>query len=166
VHFPLHPETPVQGITLEQLFPGRDLAPVKQKMKGLMEDAGLPYGDRTMTYNSRLAQELGKWADSQQAGDAIHDQLYRAYFVKNINIGDIDQLVKIADSAGLDATRARQVLENREYKEQVDEDWERSRRYGITGVPTFYSSGLMVVGCQPYENLEKFVKHLMREREQ
>jgi len=130
-----------------------------------MEDAGLPYGERTMTYNSRLAQELGKWADSQPAGEAIHDQLYQAYFVRNINIGDIDQLVVIAESVGLDASKARHVLDNRVFKEQVDEDWARSKRYGITGVPTFYGNELMVVGCQPYENLEKFVQHLMLERD-
>jgi len=152
-------------MTLEQLFPGRDLTPFRQKMKGLMDEACLPYGERTMTYNSRLAQELGKWADTQPEGEAIHDQLYRAYFVENINIGDIDQLVGIAYSVGLDASKARKVLDDREFKQQVDNDWQRSKSYGITGVPTFYSNDLMVVGCQPYENIEKFVQHLTSDRE-
>jgi len=152
-------------MTLEQLFPGRDLTPFRQKMKGLMNEAGLPYGERTMTYNSRLAQELGKWADSQDAGDSIHDRLYQAYFVDNINIGNVDTLVTIAESAGLDASSARQVLQNREFKQQVDDDWQRSRDYGITGVPTFYSNELMLVGCQPYENLEKFVQRLLLKKD-
>lgn len=163
VHFPLHPETPQQGQSLEELFAGRDIQGFKQKMKALMAEAGLPYGDRTHTYNSRLAQELGKWGDTQDGGDAIHDKLYQAYFVDNLNIGDIDELVRIAASAGLDKNLARRVLENREFKQQVDEDWRRSREAGITSVPTFVANDLVVVGCQPYATLEKFVNHLLAE---
>jgi predicted DsbA family dithiol-disulfide isomerase len=161
IHFPLHPETPQEGRRLEDLFPGRDLTPMKERMRGLMAEAALPYGDRTQTYNSRLAQELGKWADAVSDGNPVHDLLYRAYFVDNKNIGDIDELVKIAEEAGLDGDAARRVLQNREFEHQVDEDWRYSRELGVTGVPTFYSNNLVVVGCQPYEVLERFVKHLI-----
>jgi len=161
IHFPLHPETPQEGKSLAELFAGRDLTPMRERMKALMAEAGLEYGDRTHTFNSRLAQELGKWADSQAGGEAIHDALYRAYFVDNKNIGDVDELVAIAESVGLDQYEARRIIENREYKEAVDADWQRSRATGVTGVPTFYGNDLVVVGCQPYETLEKFVLHLM-----
>ena len=75
VHFPLHPETPAEGMTLEALFAGRniDLDASYNRMKGLMDAEGLDYGRRTHTYNSRLAQELGKWADTQDGGEALHD---------------------------------------------------------------------------------------------
>ena len=46
VHFPLHPDTPMEGRSLEDLFPGRDLTPMKERMKGLMAEAGLDYGSR------------------------------------------------------------------------------------------------------------------------
>ena len=84
VHFPLHPETPPEGQSLEDLFRGRnvDRKAMHAAMKERMTAEGLPYGDRTMTYNSRLAQELGKWADTQPRGEAIHDALFRAYFVE------------------------------------------------------------------------------------
>ena len=70
VHFPLHPDTPTEGRSLEDLFAGRgvDVDAMYARMKGLMEAEGLPYGKRTHTYNSRLAQELGKWADTQEGG--------------------------------------------------------------------------------------------------
>ena len=163
IHFPLHPETPPEGKSLAELFAGRDITPIKLRLQGLMAEAGLPYGERTHTYNSRLAQELGKWADTQEGGEAIHDSLYRAYFVDNINIANIESLLNIAESVGLDREAARQLIEKREFKAAVDEDWQRSRDTGVTGVPTFYAKDLMVVGCQPYETLEKFVKHLLRE---
>lgn len=154
----------MEGISLLELFKGREagLEGFRTRMKSLMAEAGLPYGDRTMTYNSRLAQELGKWADTQSGGDAIHDRLYRAYFVDNINLSDIDELVDIADSIGLDSSKARQVIEQGEFKQAVDDDWRRAHHAGVTGVPTFACKDLMVVGCQPYEILERFVKHLQQ----
>ena len=90
VHFPLHPDTPPEGKSLEALFAGRgyDIDKMQAQMRARMTAEGLPYGNRTMTYNSRLAQELGKWADSQPGGEAIHDALFRAYFVDVKNIGD------------------------------------------------------------------------------
>src|SRR5437763_1223454 len=78
VHFPLHPETPAEGKSLQELFAGRgyDIPKLQAQMRARMQAEGLPYGDRKMTYNSRLAQELGKWADTQPGGEAIHDALF------------------------------------------------------------------------------------------
>ena len=121
-----------------------------------MDAEGLPYSQRTHTYNSRLAQELGKWGDTQD-NEALHDALYRAYFVGTKNIGDVDVLVEIAADVGLDPEEARSVIQERRFKAEVDADWSKSRSYGVTGVPTFVSGGYGVVGAQDYDTLEKLV---------
>ena len=160
MHFPLHPETPQEGRSLEELFAGRnvDMEAMYTRMKGLMDEEGLPYGKRSHTYNSRLAQELGKWADTQPGGEAIHDALYRAYFVDAVNIGDVDVLLTIAGDVGLDVYAAREVLQSRSFSDAVDADWDLSRRYGVTGVPTFVAAQKAVVGAQPYEVLENLLQ--------
>jgi len=160
VHFPLHPDTPLSGRSLEDLFAGRgyDIPKMQAQMRARMEAEGLPYGNRTMTYNSRLAQELGAWADTQPGGEAIHDALFRAYFVDARDIGDPGVLVEIAASVGLPADQAREVLEKRTHRAAIDADWEKSRQYGVTGVPTFVIGTRGVVGAQPYEALEELVK--------
>jgi predicted DsbA family dithiol-disulfide isomerase len=159
VHFPLHPETPAEGRSLKELFAGRnyDIEARQREMRARMEAEGLPYGNRTMTYNSRLAQELGKWADTQPGGEKIHDAVFRAYFVDGRNIGDTDELVRIAESVGLNGQKAREVIEERTFKDAVDQDWAKSRGYGITGVPTYVARGYGLVGAQPYEALEQFI---------
>jgi predicted DsbA family dithiol-disulfide isomerase len=159
VHFPLHPETPAQGISIEELFTGRDIDvdAMYSRMKSLMDAEGLPYGRRSHTYNSRLAQELGTWADTQPGGEAIHDALNKAYFVEGVNIGDPDLLVEIAESVGLSRDTARAVIEERRFQSAVDADWAKSRQYGVTGVPTFVAGGYGVVGAQPYEALEQLL---------
>ena len=109
----------------------------KKQMVGLMADQGLAYGDRNKTYNSRLAQELGSWADTQNNGNELHQQLYRAYFVDNKNISDPEVLVALVEATSLDSDEAREVLAARTFSVRVDEDWSRAHRYGVTGVPTF-----------------------------
>jgi predicted DsbA family dithiol-disulfide isomerase len=160
VHFPLHPDTPQEGKSLGELFRGRgyDIAKMQAQMRARMAAEGLPYGERKMTYNSRLAQELAKWADSQPGGDAIHDALFRAYFVDGRNIGDPAVLIDVAKHIGLDEAQAREVLDKRTHKAAVDEDWEKSGRYGVTGVPTFVVGNRGVVGAQPYETLEELIR--------
>jgi len=160
VHFPLHPETPGEGRSLAELFAGRgvDRTAMHAQMKARMDAEGLPYGERTMTYNSRLAQELGKWADTQPGGEAIHDAMFRAYFVEARNIGDPAVLLEIVDKLGLSSEDAREVIEKRTFKDAVDQDWALSRQLGVTGVPTFVAGGYGVVGAQPYETLERLVE--------
>ena len=161
VHFPLHPETPADGgRSLADLFAGRNLdrRAMHAQMKARMDAEGLPYGERTMTYNSRLAQELGKWADTQPGGEALHDALFRAYFVEARDISKPEVLLEIVERLGLPVDGAREVLEKRTFKAAVDADWALSRRYGITGVPTFVAGRHGVVGAQPYEVLEQLVR--------
>jgi predicted DsbA family dithiol-disulfide isomerase len=128
------------------------------QMKARMTAEGLPYGERTMTYNSRLAQELGKWADTQPGGDAFHDALFRAYFVEARDISRPAVLLDVVEQTGLPVDDAREVLERRTFKDAVDADWALSREYGISGVPTFVAGGYGVVGAQPYEALEALVR--------
>lgn len=128
-------------------------------MAGLMAAEGLPYGERTHTYNSRLAQEVGKWADTQPGGEAIHDLFYKAYFVDAKNLGDHDVILDVVEQAGLSREEARKVITERTFESAVDADWMKSRQYGVTGVPTFVAGGAGAVGCQPYEVLEKLMDH-------
>jgi predicted DsbA family dithiol-disulfide isomerase len=157
--FPLHPETPEDGMTLEQLFAGRnyDIEKSRLRLKQVADELGLPLGEREKTYNSRLAQELAKWAESQGRGDLFHDAVFRAYFVDARNIGKADELVSLAKSVGLPEKEARSVLESRPYQGAVDADWLRSRNLGITGVPTFVMNHRGLFGFQPYEAFEKFL---------
>ena len=159
VYFPLHPETPEEGRSLESLFAGRgyDLDVMHERMVTLMAEEELPYGRRTHTYNSRLAQELAAWADEEPGGDALHGALYRAYFVDGQNLSDIDVLVSLAEAVGLLGSQARQILEHRTMRELVDEHWSTSTRAGITGVPTFEVGGYRAVGAQQEEVLRHLV---------
>ena len=158
--FPLHPETPEEGLTLEELFADRpiDINKMMLRLKQVADDLGLPLGERKKTYNSRLAQELAKWAESKGKGDPYHEAIFRAYFVDGKNIGKVEELVHLTKSIGLPEKEAESVLELRTFKEAVDADWARCRDLGVTGVPTFLIDHQAVVGAQPYEVLEELLR--------
>jgi len=157
--FPLHPDTPEDGLTIEELFAGRsvDTQKIMSHLKEVADNLGLPLAERTKTYNSRLAQELAKWAELKGRGDPFHKAVFRAYYVDGKNIGKVDELIDLAKSIGLPEEEARSVLESRKFKEAVDSDWSRSRALGVTAVPTFVADDHAVVGAQTYEVLEQFL---------
>jgi predicted DsbA family dithiol-disulfide isomerase len=157
--FPLHPDTPEEGLTLEELFAGRpvDIQKIMLRLKQVADELGLPLGERKMTYNSRRAQELAKWAESKGKGDLFHEAVFRAYFVDGKNIGKVHELAVLAQSIGLPEKEARSVLESRTFKEAVDADWSRSHALRITAVPTFVLRDQAMVGAQPYEVLEEYL---------
>ena len=96
-------------------------------------------------------------AETQPGGEAIHDALFRAYFVDGVNLARPDELVRIAGQIGLSAAEAERIIHDGAQREAVDADWQRSHRRGVTGVPTFIAAERSAVGAQPYEALEQLV---------
>jgi predicted DsbA family dithiol-disulfide isomerase len=158
--FPLHPEVPEEGMTLAEMFAGRniDVASIQQRLQQVAASVGLPLAPQTRSYNTRAAQELAKWAESKGKGDEFHHGAFNAYFGKGSNIAKTGILLEIVDSLGLPVTEAQSVIAGRTYKDEVDADWGRSRMWGIRGVPTLICANRRLVGFQPYEALEGLVK--------
>ena len=117
----------------------------------------MPYGNRTHTYNSRLAQELSKWGERFPESSLLNQKIFEAYFVDGQNLANQNLLVRLAGEAGLLTQEATKVLENREFIEAVDIDWMRSRQIGISCVPTFVVGHYGISGAQSYDMLERFV---------
>lgn len=154
-------------MTLEELFEGRmvNIPEVMARLRRVAEAEGLPLGERKMTFNSRLAQELGKWAESRGIGEAFDQATFRAYFVDGINIALIPELLNLAESVGLPKAEAQDVLKTRAFRKAVDLDWVRSRKMGVTMVPTFMVDGNALIGAQPYGVMKRFMKaHHIPER--
>jgi predicted DsbA family dithiol-disulfide isomerase len=131
-----------------------------------MEREGLPFNaERNMSYNSRLAQELAKWAETKGKAEEIANALFRAYFVDVRNIGNAEVLSEIAEENDLPADEATDVLLSRKFKDAVDDDWRRCAAYGVNAVPTFLAGKYLMVGAQPYEELERLVRHVVEAKD-
>ena len=73
------------------------------------------------------------------------DLMYRAYFVDEADIGDIDVLVKLAESIGLDGADYRKALEDGTYYEAEKMATAYSRNnLEVKGIPTIFINGQRV----------------------
>ena len=130
-------------------------------VEGLKQTAlnlGLEFGHRTKTYNSRLAQELGLWAEDQNSGDEFHLAAFRSYFVRGENLADTEILMNLVKKLGLPSNEAQEVLDSRSYAQSVDAHWQEAYQLGITAVPTFLMGLNRIVGAQSYESLAELVR--------
>lgn len=157
--FPLHPETPEEGRLLEELFrtSPEKISGMLANLRAVAKDLGLPFGDRVKTYNSRLAQELGLWAEDEGKGYQFHMAAFQAYFADGQNLATSPVLLELAESVGLSKVKAAEVITNRTYKDQVDRDWADSRFKGITAVPTMVMGQNKLVGAQSYDAFAQLV---------
>ena len=129
---------------------------IQAMVEGLKQTAnqlGLPFGPRTKTYNSRLAQEMGLWAESLKRGTEFHQAAFHAYFVDGLNLALPDVLLELARQAGLPVQDAEKVMQDRSYARAVDEDWNAARQLGVRAVPTFIIGERTLVGARSYQEL-------------
>lgn len=154
--FPLHPDIPDGGMPIEELF-GYNFPVMNDKMQKLEEVAAslrLPLAKRSSISNSRLSQELAKWAETKGKLEEFQDAIYAAYFSEGQDIGDKAVLSGIAEFCGLSKAEALEVIETRVFRSSVDMDWHKSEESGIMAAPTYIMNDTKLPGSQSYEKLE------------
>ncbi|MAO66482.1 MAG: disulfide bond formation protein DsbA [Balneola sp.] len=158
--FELDPNAPVDSDldiydTLAKKY-GRDRSWAQQMNNNMVEmasKAGLDYDmDSVKPTNSFNAHQLLHLAKTHNKQDEMKETLLSAYFTEGKHVGDVDQLVEIADTVGIDKDEARHVLEENTYSEQVMADIEEAHRIGVQGVPFFYINNKYgLSGAQPVD---------------
>jgi predicted DsbA family dithiol-disulfide isomerase len=158
--FPLHPEVPEEGISIARLFNKSD-EEVKLMGESLAQTAkrfGVSLGPIKNTFNTRLAQEVGVWAQQQGKGHEFHMEAFKAFFNDGKNLASKDVLMGLAESVGLSKPEASDVIEKRLFSDEVDKDWELAAEMAIQVVPTLTINGMKQGGAQPYEQILNFVR--------
>ena len=130
-------------------------------LKATAQSLGLPFGEGKMVYNSRLAQEIGLWAQECGRAHQFHDAAFKAYFVDDRNLANKAVILDLVALAGLDATQAEEVIASRSYAAAVDRDWAKARELELVAAPTFFVEDQRLVGAKPYSVLEKMVAEVV-----
>jgi predicted DsbA family dithiol-disulfide isomerase len=147
--FELHPGIPLEG----QPVPWRPerLAAARSQFEQAADAEGLPHGQRTHWYNSVPAHEASLWADDHGKGEDFRRGVYRAYFVDTLNIASTDVLAGLGEELGLPADELREALTEGRYRAALEDQFNRARSVGITGVPAYVAGAYLMVGAQPYD---------------
>ncbi len=114
---------------------------------------GLPLARRTAISDSRLSQELGKWAEIKGKSDEYRDAIYEAYFAHGLNIADPSVLLDAVEISQLSREEAQSVIETRLFSKAVDDDWEKSEELKIMVAPTYILNQDKLIWIPNHEQL-------------
>jgi predicted DsbA family dithiol-disulfide isomerase len=104
------------------------------------------------TPNTMRAHRLIHLAAAEGDADRIVEALFQAYFLKGLDIGNVEVLAEIAALAGFDPTDARTHLASEAGAEEVRTEARQARRLGIRAVPCFVlDSSYVISGAQEPE---------------
>ena len=103
--------------------------------------------------NSRAALRLAELAREHGLHDAFHRLVMGAYWSQAVNIGDPDELRRLAAEAGLPADEVERVLGDPiAYLAAVEGSTSEAHAAGINAVPAFVlDRRLLVLGAQPID---------------
>src|SRR6202012_4982309 len=99
---------------------------------------GFTFGERPRIYNTFDAHRLLHWAGLKgDAQLALKMALLKAYHSDGKDPSNRDVLIEAAQSVGLDAAEAREVLESGVYADEVRAEERNNAAMGIQSVPAF-----------------------------
>lgn len=139
---------------------------VRGRLAELGESLGFEFNfnDESRIYNTFEAHQLIHWAGEQGKAHELKQALLNAYFSNGKDVSDIEILLAEVAGIGLDADKAREVLDSGEFVEMVrsKQDFWQSR--GINSVPSMiFDSQHLVAGAQGTENYINILNHLASE---
>jgi len=110
---------------------------------------------------SRRAHEAAHWAGQQRRFDDYHRAVFRAFFERGEDIGDVDVLVALANAQGLPGDSLRHALEQRAFEESVLRDERDAQLMGLGGVPAFVADRrAAATGVQTVEGLKGLLDYV------
>ncbi len=167
--FELNPQMPAEGESIAEHLQRKyglsdaQLAENQERIRQRGAELGFAFdfNARSRIWNTFDAHRLLHWAGLEGRQSELKHALLRAYFSEGRNVSDRDTLVAIAAGAGLDAVRAREVLDSGEYAAEVREAEDFFRRNGINGVPAvIIERKHLISGGQPVDVFERALREI------
>ncbi|WP_409343531.1 DsbA family oxidoreductase [Paenibacillus sp. MBLB4367] len=155
--FQLDPGTPVEGLPFRETMTkkfgaaGSDINRIFGQVEQAGKAAGVNFDFSKVEYmpNTLLSHQLYNLVPEEKQAELV-EAIYQAYFEDGRDIGDINVLLEIGESFGLDKESARQQLESKEKLPRVEKDLAFAKEVGITGVPFFILNNKFALsGAQP-----------------
>lgn len=123
---------------------------------------GFEFGSRARVYNTFDAHRLLHWAGIEGKQVPLKLALLKAYHTDGKDPGQHDTLIDAAQSVGLDAAQAREVLESGRFADEVRAEQQEYRAMGIQSVPAVIFNGrYLVSGGQPVEVFERAIGEIV-----
>lgn len=164
--FLLNPDMPDGGMDrqeyLSRKFGGEHRAErIYDNIRRAGEAAGIDFqfGDIKRTPNSVDSHRLIRFSEregDQAVTEKLVEILFEAYFLQGRDIGDIEVLTEIGETAGLDRKKLHDYLSGDQDRADIYRENEEAHRLGVTGVPCFIlDNKYAIAGAQEAEVLRR-----------
>lgn len=165
--FELNPQMPLAGQDINEHLANKyglssaQLAANAEALRVRGAELGFEFrmAQRTRVYNTFDAHRLLHWAELEGRGLALKHALLSAYFTDGVDVSAHDRLISLADSVGLDAGRAREILSSSTYAAEVRAQQRFYAEKGIRAVPAvILNDQYLISGGQPIEVFEQALR--------
>jgi predicted DsbA family dithiol-disulfide isomerase len=163
---PLDAPTPVRDAYAKKFGTPERASEILDHVTSIALAEGLNFRmDIALRANTSRAHQLITFA---QTTDLDHTKLKEllmiAYFCNGKDISNIDTLIDIATTFGLDKSQVSQLLKSNSGQDQLEAELIRARDIGVTAVPTYiFNEQWSVPGAQDSETFERVLKKLTQE---
>ena len=156
--FQLDPTMPTDGVDRKRYIDrkfGEDTAKeVGNKIREAGKLVGIEFNYENIikTPNTLNSHRILKWAEKESKQEEALELLFYSYFTEGIDIGNNEELVKIAKKLGLNPKKIeKNLVSDIDIKEIELEEWSY-RDLGIAGVPTYIlEDNMIITGSQSSE---------------
>ena len=168
--FELNPAMPPEGedatehLMRKYSVSAEQLAGTRAQLHQRGAELGFAFGARSRVWNTFDAHRLLHWAAleaSPAAQRALKHALLTAYHRDNLNVGAHDVLLAVVGDLALDVERARQVLADAEFTDDVRDSERFFQQAGINAVPAvIINERHLIQGGQPVEVFEQALREI------
>lgn len=163
ISFEIHPETPLEGVNLEDRFGKARLESSIGFLSQRAKELDLGFGMLTHMPNSSLAHQLTYYARDKGLFPEAHRAIMEAYYKDSRDIGSIDVLTEIASDIGLNGIEVKGILESSKYLDDVNSSSRKAISQGISSTPTFIINDKHTIsGAQPLETFINIIEQELK----
>ncbi|MCX8172015.1 MAG: DsbA family protein [Archaeoglobaceae archaeon] len=134
--------------------------------KKIIENYGnvvkLVFRDFPLPMHGEFAIKAAESANCAREQGRFWDYHYLLFEKQNEWYGNQTMFYHYAEQLGLDLERFKECLNSGKYREEVEKDVFDGKEYGVTGTPTFFINGEIVMGYRSYEEFVKFIEKKLK----
>ena len=156
--FQLDPTMPTDGVDRKRYIDRKFGEDTAKEIGNKIREAGklvgieFNYENIIKTPNTLNSHRILKWAEKESKQEEALELLFYSYFTEGRDIGNNEELVKIAKKLGLNPKKIeKNLVSDIDIKEIELEEWSY-RDLGIAGVPTYIlEDNMIITGSQSSE---------------
>jgi predicted DsbA family dithiol-disulfide isomerase len=132
------------------------MARAEEGVNRLAAGVGLHLALHKRLINSRPALQAAEFAREQGRFDAMHRELFKAYWDEGKDVSDIPVLREVAAKAGVDVPGMEAAIATDRFGDYLDARRTEAEELGINGIPAHViADRYLVMGAQPYDLFER-----------